>query len=109
MKKTVFIFLLLLGLCLLAAVSAEEWQASPADGSLMRALEMCADGDAIVLSGGVYDIPRENFPLVIGKRITLRAAEGETPVIDAPQLQSAIRIEADGVTLPQVLGLVWIL
>lgn len=99
MKKTLLLAALLAVLGMCAAASAEEWTVSPSGLTLEQALAQCADGDVIVLSGGVYDQTREHFPLTVTKAVTLCAAAGETPVIDAPQLQSALRIEADGVTL----------
>ena len=99
MKKLLWMaaFLVILGLC--AAAGAEEWTVSPQGMSLEEALAQCQDGDVILLDEGVYAQPREHFPLTVTRRVTLRPAEGAHAVIDAPQLQSALRIEADGVTL----------
>ena len=97
--KKLFLLLLMLGLCLCAAAAAEEWAVSPDGLRLGEALARCRDGDVIVLAGGVYADGREEFPLIVDKAVTLRAADGETPVIDAPKMKAAFRIEADGVTL----------
>lgn len=79
--------------------SAETLEVSPEGMSLTEALSICSDGDEIVLSDGVYAEEREQFPLVVAKSVTLRAAEGASPVIDAPAFVPALRIEADHVTL----------
>lgn len=96
MKKLVFAFLLLmLPLCAMA----EVLYASPDGLSLTEALALCADGDVIEVADGVYTEIAETFPLTVDKRITLRAAEGARPIIDAPAFKAALRVEADGVTL----------
>ena len=97
MKKIVWTILLLLLLPL--AACAETYSVSPGGLSLTEALSLCADGDVIELAGGVYAEPEEAFPLTVQKSVTLRAAEGEEPVIDAPAFKAAFRVEADHVTL----------
>lgn len=77
----------------------ETVKVAPGEVSLTEALEQCSDGDVIFLETGVYEEPEESFPLIIDRAVTVCAAEGETPVIDAPEFQPAFRIEADGVTL----------
>ena len=100
MKKMVFGFALLLAALLLSTVAiAETYAVSPEGMSLTQALALCADGDIIELETGVYSEETEEFPLTVSKAVTLCAAEGAKPVIDAPAFQPAIRIEADGVTL----------
>ncbi len=91
------LLLLLLVLPLLA--DAEVYTLSPDGMSITDALSQCADGDIIELGDGTYSDARETFPLIINKSITLRAAEGALPVIDAPAFKAAIRIEADNVVL----------
>lgn len=81
------------------AAQAEVYTVSPDGMSVTEALALCADGDVIELGEGVYTEERETFPLVIAKSITLRAADGALPVIDAPAFVAAIRVEADGVAL----------
>ena len=89
--------------CLMLAVAccaqAEVLHASPDELSLTQALASCIDGDVIELADGVYAEPSEAFPLVIDRAVTLRAAPGASPVIDAPKFVAALRVEADGVTL----------
>ncbi|MDO5422209.1 MAG: right-handed parallel beta-helix repeat-containing protein [Eubacteriales bacterium] len=97
MKKILFF---LLGLAFWAfPVSAETITVSPEGRSLTEALEQCADGDVIELAEGVYAEPGETFPLTVKKAVTIRAAKGASPVIDAPAFQAAVRVEAAGVTL----------
>ena len=94
---------IVLWLCLMLAVAccaqAEVLHASPDELSLTQALASCIDGDVIELADGVYAEPSEAFPLVIDRAVTLRAAPGASPVIDAPKFVAALRVEADGVTL----------
>ncbi len=97
MKKILWIAALLL--IFPFAAKAEVYTVSPDGMSLTEALALCADGDVIELGEGVYTEERETFPLVIAKSITLRAADGASPVIDAPAFVAAIRAEADGVAL----------
>ncbi|MCF0228461.1 MAG: right-handed parallel beta-helix repeat-containing protein [Parasporobacterium sp.] len=78
-------------------VYADEYRVSP--GSLTRTVTDAKDGDVIILSEGVYDETNESFPIVLTSSVTLCAAEGESPVIDAPAFVPAVRIEADGVTI----------
>ena len=97
MRKLVLIAVLLV---LIPIVScAEVIDVSPGNGTLTEALAVCADGDVIELGDGVYAEPEESFPLTITRSVTLRAKEGANPVIDAPKLKAAIRVEADGVTI----------
>ena len=96
--KKLFILAALLALLPLWA-AAETYSVSPEALSLTEALFRCADGDIIELLDGVYAEPIETFPLVIDKAVTLRAAEGASPVIDAPAFKAAFRVEADHVTL----------
>ena len=71
----------------------------PGEGTISEALENCSDGDIIELGSGIYAEPEETFPLTVTRCITIRAQEGAAPIIDAPELEAAFRIEADGVTL----------
>lgn len=94
MKK----LLLTLALCLLPLCACgETLQVAP--GGLTEALDRCAAGDVLMLTDGVYAEPEETFPLTIRQGVTLCAAPGAQPVIDAPAFQPAVRVEADGVVL----------
>ena len=97
MIRLLLIFLLLLLFPLLAL--GETYSVSPDGLTLTEALALCADGDVIELADRVYSEPTETFPLTIQKAITLRAAEAASPVIDAPALKPAFRVEADHVAL----------
>ncbi|MGN1019631.1 MAG: right-handed parallel beta-helix repeat-containing protein [Aristaeellaceae bacterium] len=97
MRKLIWIALLLWLMPL--AAGAETLSASPEGLTLTEALALCADGDVIELADGVYAEPGEVFPLTVGRAVTIRAAQGAHPVIDAPAFQAALRIEAEGVTL----------
>ncbi|MGN0971088.1 MAG: hypothetical protein ACI4OY_03965, partial [Aristaeellaceae bacterium] len=97
MRKLIWLALLL-GLIPLAA-GAETLYASPEGLSLTEALALCADGDVIELADGVYEEPGEAFPLTVSRSVTLRAAQGASPVIDAPAFKAALRVEAEGVML----------
>lgn len=95
MKRIFWCFLLILLIPL--AARADTRTVSP--GGLTDALAACADGDVIELTDGVYGEDEESFPFVIDKAVTVRAARGASPVIDAPAFKAALRVEADGVTL----------
>ncbi|MGN0745376.1 MAG: right-handed parallel beta-helix repeat-containing protein [Aristaeellaceae bacterium] len=97
MRKLIWMALLLWLLPL--AAGAETLRASPEGLSLTEALALCADGDVIELAEGVYTEPGEAFPLTVGRRVTIRAARGASPVIDAPAFKAALRVEAEGVVL----------
>lgn len=99
MKKWL-IFLCLLVLCPQIAWG-QTFQITPDETgmSLTEALAQCEDGDIIELVNGTYDESNENFPLTVTKAVTICAAEGSNPVIDAPAFFAAFRVEADGVTL----------
>lgn len=97
MKKLMWIALLLLLLPLISY--AEIFRLEPGGMTLTEALARCRDGDVIELAEGVYAEPQESFPLTIRKTLTIRAADGAKPIIDSPQLQTAVRVEADGVAL----------
>ncbi len=95
-KRILWILLLVL---LPLAASAETYAVSPEGMSVTEALALCNDGDVIELGDGFYTEENETFPLVVAKAITLRAAAGASPVVDAPAFQAAIRVEADKVAL----------
>ena len=99
MKQIGVVIALLVLCCFCIYAAAEEWQISPGGMTIGEALSQCDDGDVIILSGGLYDQERETFPLVVNKKVTLCAAEGETPEIYSPHHQKGLKIEADGVTL----------
>ena len=97
MRKLIWLALLLWLMPL--AVRAETLYASPEGLPLTEALSLCADGDVIELAEGVYAEPGEAFPLTVCRAVTIRAAQGASPVIDAPAFKAALRVEAEGVTL----------
>ena len=97
MKKCLWLIILLLLVPLCAC--GETIIVAPGEGTLTAALADCADGDVILLEDGVFGAEEENFPLTVTRSVTIRAAEDAHPVIDAPAMKAAIRIEADGVTL----------
>ena len=98
MKKYRWLLFILL-LLLPAAAFGETLFVSPGNGTLTEALAVCGDGDVIELGNGVYSEEAESFPLTVSRKIVLRAAEGANPVIDAPAMKAAIRVEADGAVL----------
>lgn len=104
MKRLLFLCLLLISLhtCALAETLMVDPSGHGAYASLTAALGVARDGDTIVLAGGVYDDTREVFPIVVDKAITLRAKEGESPVIASPVQVAAMQITAPGT---QVEGL----
>ncbi|MGN0753257.1 MAG: hypothetical protein ACI4ME_02280, partial [Aristaeellaceae bacterium] len=97
MRKLIWLALLVWLMPL--AAGAETLYASPEGLSLTEALALCADGDVIELADGVYAEPGETFPLTVCKRVTIRAAQGASPIIDAPAFKAALRVEAEGVAL----------
>ena len=90
---------LLMLLC--AAARAAEYTVDPSGGgdypSITEALAAAQDGDTLILCGGVYDENSESFPIIVDKRITLCAAQGQTPVIASPRLVAAFELNADGI------------
>ncbi len=86
--------------CLLWALpaAAQVYTVSPDGATLSETLALVRSGDEIVLADGVYQQPRESFPLTVRAGVTLRAAEGAHPIIDAPAFLPAFRVEADHVT-----------
>lgn len=99
MKRIAWIAAAWLLLSLSVLASAETYQVSPAGMSIGEALEKCQDGDVIELLDGIYAEPQESFPLTVQKTVTICAASGARPVIDAPAFKAALRVEASGVTL----------
>ena len=98
--KRLLMFCLLM-LCLCGAAHAAEYTVDPAGNgdfaSLTEALAAAMDGDALILSGGTYDESRETFPILVEKCVTIRARDGETPVIASPRLVPALELNADGI------------
>ena len=91
-----FLWLLFLLLLPLTAC-AETYSVSPEGLSITEALSQCASGDVIELTDGVYDETQESFPLTVDQAVTIRAAEGAAPVIDAPAFKAALeRFKAEG-------------
>ena len=99
MKRLILITAVLILLAVLPAACAETLHAAPGQMTLTEALEACGDGDIIELAGGTYAEPAEAFPLTVTKAVTIRAAEGASPVIESPTFKAAVRVEAGGVTL----------
>ena len=99
MKRLLMLCLLML--CLCSVAFAAEYTVNPAGGgdyaSLTEALAAVEDGDVLLLSGGVYDQSRETFPILVEKRVTIAAAEGETPIIASPRLVPALELNVDGI------------
>lgn len=93
LRLAILAILLLLPVC----ASGDTLHVSPDGMSLTAALEMCEDGDVIELADGLYTEDRESYPLCVTKAVTISAAEGAQPVLDAPAFVAALRIEADGV------------
>ena len=98
MKKRFLIIAWLLLLIPLVSFG-ETITVAPGKGMLTETLGNCADGDVILLEDGIFTDPEESFPLTVNRSVIIRAAEGAHPVIDAPVMKAAFRIEADGVTL----------
>ena len=100
MKRLPWLILLLaILLAVPFAAHADTLYAAPGQMSLTEALAACKDGDVIELAEGTYVEPDEVFPLTVTKAVTIRAAEGASPVIESPAFKAAIRVEAGGVTL----------
>lgn len=100
MKRLPWLILLLaILLAVPFAAHADTLYAAPGQMSLTEALAACKDGDVIELAEGTYAEPDEVFPLTVTKAVTIRAAEGASPVIESPAFKAAIRVEAGGVTL----------
>ena len=96
MKKLAFAIILLLALVPLPGLG-ETFRAAP--GELGAALSQCRPGDVVELSGDVYDKTTEAFPLLVPRGVTVRPQAGAHPVIDAPAMVAAFRVEASDVTL----------
>lgn len=98
MKKMVCALFACLCLLWAGAAGAEVLRASPDGMSLTEALALAQDGDRIELADGVYAQPAETFPLTVQRAVTVCAAPGARPVVDAPAFLAAFRVEADGAT-----------
>ena len=96
--KRLLLFLALLTLLLLPILAqGETYRAAP--GELTGLLARCQSGDIIELSDAVFDNTTEAFPLVVPHGVTVRPQAGAHPVIDAPAMVAAFRVEASDVTL----------
>lgn len=99
MKKLIFITLLLLALC--GVAQAAEYTVDPAGNgdfaTLTEAVAAVNDGDVLIVRGGTYDNTTETFPILVEKSITIKAAEGETPILASPRLLPAMELNADGI------------
>ncbi len=92
---------LLMLLCLFSAARADTLTVS-VDGmtdfnSLTAAVAAAEEGDEILLMAGLYDQSRETFPILVEKRVTIRAAEGAEVVLAAPKMQPTMKLLADGI------------
>ena len=97
MKKLLLMALAML--CLTLPALADTLHAGPADSGLPSITEVLAaaqPGDEILLAGGVYDASRETFPIMVDKAVTLRPAEGASPVIASPKQVIAMKITGQG-------------
>ena len=82
MKRFPWLILILtVLLLLLPAAHGDTLHAAPGQMTLTEALTACEDGDVIELAEGTYAEPAEVFPLTVTKAVTIRAAEGTSPVI----------------------------
>lgn len=97
MRKGFAVFVLLLILSVIPSVRADTFAVSP--GELTNALAQAGDGDILELADGCYAEPEESFPLTVAAGVTIRPREGAHPVVDAPAMKAAFRVEADGVTI----------
>lgn len=99
--KRVFGVLLLTMLCLCGGAFADEILLNPTGGpTLTEALAAAQDGDVILLAPGVYAEPRETFPLVVDKAVTIRGEDGAT--LQGPAFKSTMNITASDVTVEHV-------
>lgn len=101
MKRLLMLCLLML--CLCSVAHAAEYTVDPAGNgdyvSLTEALAAVADGDTLILAGGVYDESQETFPILVEKCVTIGAKTGEIPVIASPRLVPALELNADGIRM----------
>lgn len=100
--KRLFWLLMLTLMCICVSASADTLYAGP-DGSgllsLTEAIAAAQPGDEILLADGIYDKTRETFPLMVDKAVTIRPAEGASPVIVSPEQTTAMKITGDGATV----------
>ncbi len=103
-KRITFAALLTIAILWLLGVAAygETWQVTPEGYSITEALAQVKDGDTILISEGVYTDANESFPLIINRRVTICAKEGDHVVIDAPVFQTTLQVEADNVTIRNI-------
>lgn len=102
MKKLMMLLATLL--CLVSVAQAAELTVDPAGqqgqyATITEALAAAQSGDTIVLQAGLYAEPAETFPLKIEKTVTIRAAEGQEAVVEAPMFTNNFEIYAPNVTL----------
>ena len=105
MKRLLLLTILLL-LFLLPGISCaaeEEIHVNPQDPSacatLTEAMAVAAEGDVIILHEGTYTYETETYPIVVDKRVEIRAAQGENVLLRGKRYQAVLRVEAEGVVL----------
>ena len=64
--------------------------------SITQALDAAADGDEIIISGGVYDESVETFPIETEKCLYIHAAPGETVTIKSPLTKTTMKLKGAG-------------
>ena len=99
MKRLLLMCMVLL--CCLGIALADEYVVDPTGSgdfvSMTEALSVLQDGDVLLLAGGTYDEHSETFPLLVETCVTIRAKDGERPVIASPRLVPAMELNAAGI------------
>lgn len=101
MKKllSVYAATLLATLMLCTPALAKELYAGTEDGypSLTSAVEAAAPGDVIHIAPGIYDEPRETYPIEINKPLTLLGEPGA--VLKGPAFKALLTVNAPDVSV----------
>ncbi|MCQ2348027.1 MAG: DUF4957 domain-containing protein [Paludibacteraceae bacterium] len=94
MKK---IFLFVAALCATAALNAKTITLEPGKGVIKDAIETASAGDIIELTGDASSEYTEGNSIALDKAITIRAAQGATPVVHMMKMKTNAALTIDGV------------
>lgn len=94
MKK---IFLFVAALCATVALNAKTITLEPGENKISAAIEEAEAGDVIELTGDAENEYTEWSSITLDKAITLKAAEGATPVVHMPKIKTNAEFTAEGI------------
>ncbi|MCQ2078088.1 MAG: DUF4957 domain-containing protein, partial [Bacteroidaceae bacterium] len=94
MKK---LFLFTVALLTSLMVGATTYTLEPGENKIETAIASAQAGDVIELTGDADNVYTEWHSITIDKAITLRAAEGATPVVHMPKIKMHAAFEVEGI------------